>query len=97
MNIVNQDTINKHGNTIPKFCLTHDQSFKFEGGSNTSLKSRLQKDKLNPCYFGWVILRLINWILAARKKYPNQRLFAMKVSTSIAKLRCNHAPNSQRT
>ena len=72
MNIVDQDTIDEHGNTIPKFRLTHYQSYKFIGGSNTSLNSRLRKDELNPCYFGWVIRRLINWIVAARRKYPNQ-------------------------
>ena len=84
MNIVEQDTIDKYGNTIPKYRLTHDQSFKFEQGSNTSLNSRLQQDKLHPCYFGWVIRRLINWTVAARRKYPNQRILATKVDFKSA-------------
>jgi len=84
MNIIEQDTIDEHGNTIPKFRLTHDQSFKFEKGSNTSLNSRLRKEELHPCYFGWVIRRLINWIVAARKRYPNRRIFATKVDFKSA-------------
>jgi len=84
MNIVEQDTINEHGDTIPKFRLTHDQSFRFENGSNTSLNSRLCREELHPCYFGWVIRRLINWIVAARKKYPNRRILATKVDFKSA-------------
>ncbi len=84
MNIVEQDTIDEHGNTIPKFRLTHDQSFKFENGSNTSLNSRLFREELHPCYFGWVIRRLVNWIVAARRKHPNRRIFATKVDFKSA-------------
>jgi hypothetical protein len=84
MNIVEQDTIDKCGNTIPKYRLTHDQSFTFEQGSNTSLNSRLRQDKLHPCYFGWVTRRLINWIVAARRKYPNRRILATKVDFKSA-------------
>lgn len=64
MNIVEQDTIDEHGNTVPKFRLTHNQSFKFTG-SKTSLNSCLRKEDLHPCHFGWVIRCLINWIVAA--------------------------------
>jgi hypothetical protein len=84
MNIVEQDTIDEQGATIPKFRLTHDQSFKFENGSNTSLNSRLDKGKLHPCYFGWVIRRLVNWTVAARRKHPNSRIFATKVDFKSA-------------
>ena len=84
MNIVTQDTIDEKGNIIPKFRLTHDQSFKFVKGSNTSLNSRLRKDELPPCYFGWVIRRLVNWIVAARRKYPGRRIFATKVDFKSA-------------
>ena len=83
MNIVEQDTIDEHGNTVPKFRLTHDQSFKFTG-SKTSLNSRLRKEDLHPCHFGWVIRRLINWIVAARKKHPNRRIFATKADFKSA-------------
>ena len=84
MNIVEQDTIDDRGNTIPKYRLTHDQSFKFERGSNTSLNSRLRQDELHPCYFGWVIHRLINWIVSARRKHPNRRILATKVDFKSA-------------
>lgn len=96
MNIVSQDTIDRHGNIIPKFRLTHDQSFVF-GGSGTSLNSRLLKDQLTPCYFGWVIRRLANWIVAARRKYPGIRLFATKVDFKSAyrRMHLHHTIASQ--
>jgi hypothetical protein len=84
MNIVEQDTIDEHGTTVPKFRLTHDQSYKFEHGSNTLLNSRLDRNKLHPCYFGWVIRRLINWTVAAWRKHPNRRIFATKVDFKSA-------------
>ncbi|KAL3767984.1 hypothetical protein ACHAWU_005442 [Discostella pseudostelligera] len=82
MNIAYQDTIDEMGNIIPKKRLTHDQSFIFQG-SGTSVNSRVNKSKLTPCIFGWVIRRLANWIVAARRKYPNHRIYAMKL-TGIA-------------
>ena len=92
MNIVKQDTIDEHGNTIPKFPLTHDQSFKFVHGSNTSLNSQLRREELHPCYFGWVIRRLINWVVAARRKHPGTRIIATKVDFKSAyrRLHMNH-------
>ena len=73
MNIVTQDTIDEKGNIIPKFRLIHDQSFKF-----------VKKEELLPCYFGWVMRRLVNWIVAARRKYPGRRIFATKVDFKSA-------------
>jgi hypothetical protein len=70
LNIMHQNTINKDGVIIEKERLTHDQSFVYHG-SNTSVNSRTDKSKLEPCVFGWVIKRLINWIVAARRKHPN--------------------------
>jgi hypothetical protein len=50
LNIQAQSTINKRGEIIPKDKLTHDQSWKWQ--SETSVNSRVEKDKLMPCYFG---------------------------------------------
>lgn len=83
MNIVSQDTIDHNGNTILKHRLTHDQSFAFSG-SNTSINSRLRKDELNPCYFGWVVHWLVNCVAAAQQKYPGKRIFATKVDFKSA-------------
>lgn len=88
MNIIQQDTIDESGNTIPKYRLTHDQSFVMSG-SNSSVNSRLDKSKLAPCIFGWVTRRLLNWIVAARRKHPTRRILATKVDFKAAYRRCH--------
>ncbi len=57
--------------------LTHDQSFKWTT-SGTSLNSHTDTDLLQQCKFGKCLTRLINWTVAARRKYPNQRIMAKK-------------------
>ena len=48
------------------------------------LNLRLDQDKLHPCYFGWVIQRLVNWTVAAWRKHPNKGIFATKVDFKSA-------------
>ena len=67
----------KCDNSIGKNRLTHDQSY--EWWSVTSVNSRVDKDKVPPCMFGACIKRLINWAVAARRKYPNRRILASKI------------------
>ena len=67
--------------------LTHDQNWKWQSG--TSVNSRVNKDKLMPCYFGRTMRRLINWAVAARKLYPNKRILATKLDVKAA-YRCCH-------
>jgi len=83
LNIMSQNTINKDGVIVKKDRLTHDQSVATIG-SNTYVNSRLDKSKLAPCTFGWVIKWLINWIVAAQHKHPNQRVLASKVDFKSA-------------
>ena len=71
MNIMKQNTINKHGRIMEKDRLTHDQSYTW--GSGTSVNSRVVKDSLLPCRFGACLKRLMNWTVAARKKVSKQK------------------------
>jgi hypothetical protein len=32
-----------------------------------------------PCMFGKALLRMVNWTVAARQKFPNKRIFASKI------------------
>ena len=91
MNIATQDTIDGEGNVVPKDRLTHDQSYIFNG-SGTSVNSRVDKSQLTPCIFGWVIRRLVNWIVAARRKHPQRRIYATKLDFKAAyrRLHLNH-------
>ena len=87
MNIMKQNTIDEHGRVIEKDRLTHDQSYTW--GSGTSVNSRVVKNSLLPCRFGACLKRLMNWTVAARKKYPNKRILASKIDYKSAYRRCH--------
>jgi hypothetical protein len=69
LNIQPPWTINECGEIIEKDRLTHDQSFKWEK-SGSSVNSRTDTTQLQQYKFGKCLLRLINWVVAARKKIP---------------------------
>jgi hypothetical protein len=77
-----QNTIDKFGRIIPKDRLTHDQSWKWSSG--TSVSSCIQKELLQACRYGFCIHRLINWTIAARRKYPGQQILATKIDYKSA-------------
>ncbi len=83
-----QNTIDKMGKIIDKERLTHDQSYKWHG-SGTSVNSRVAKETLMPCMYGSCLRRLINWTVAARRKYPRRRIMASKINFKSAFWRCN--------
>ena len=87
MNIMNQNTIDENGKIVGKDRLTHDQSYKW--GSGTSVNSRVEKEQLLPCKFGACLKRLINWAVAARFKFPNERILASKIDYKSAYRRCH--------
>ena len=87
MNIMKQNTIDEYGSIIEKDRLTHDQSYIW--GSETSVNSRVRKDELLPCMFGYCLRRLMNWAVAARIKYPGKRILASKIDYKSAYRRCH--------
>ena len=78
MNIMAQNTIDEFGRGIPKDRLTHDQSWKWKG-SGTSVNSRTRKELLQETCYGFCIRCIVNWAVAARRKYPGQRILASKI------------------
>ena len=82
MNIMEQNSIDEFGRIIQKDRLTHDQSWKWSSG--TSVNSRVQKELLQACQYGFCIHRLINWAIAARRKYPGQQILATKIDYKSA-------------
>jgi hypothetical protein len=82
MNIMTQNTINKIGQIIPKDQLTHNQSWKWSSG--TSVNSRVRKELLQACRFGFFIRQIVNWAVAARSSYPNFRILATKIDYKSA-------------
>ena len=67
--VMKQTTFDEHGRIIEKDRLTHDQCYK--RGFETSVNRRVDKDLLLPFKFGASLKRLMNWAVAARKKYLN--------------------------
>jgi hypothetical protein len=72
LGLVCQNTINEVGETIKKWRITHDQTFRFQSG--TSVNSRVQKEKLTDCMFGSALRRFIHSIIYYRRKHPSTPL-----------------------
>jgi hypothetical protein len=82
MDITVQYTINELGRIVPKDRLTHDQSRKWSSG--TSINSRMNKVLHHSCKYNFCIRCLINWVIAARQKYPGQHILATKIDYKSA-------------
>jgi hypothetical protein len=105
LNIQEQNTIDSTGRIVPSKRLTHDQSYKWSA-SGTSVNSRTRKEELLPCVYGGVVRRLVNWAVAARRKYPTTRIYATKIdfksafrrlhmSSNTAKQSCTQLPHEE--
>ena len=79
---VEQDTINENGERIPKFQMTHDQSF--PGPSGLSVNNRVEEDELPPCMFGFCLLRIIHYIVHTRFRHPTTRILIGKYDIKSA-------------
>ena len=85
--------INDEGNYVPKKRITHDLSW--EGiSSKKSLNSRIDKEKLEPIMFGHCLLRVIHYIVALRKKYPNKVILIRKEDLKSAYRRMHLSADS---
>ena len=82
LNIQAQNTIDEFGNIVKKDRLTHDQSFDFS--EKSSVNSRVAKEELQPCRYGHCIKRIVNWLVAARRKHPNRKILCQKVDIKSA-------------
>jgi len=82
-----QTTIDEEGNIIPKYCLTHDQSF--PGPSGLSVNLRVKKDLLPPILYSFVLSRLAHYIINTRLLHPDTRIYLCKVDLDAAYRRCS--------
>lgn len=94
MGLALQDTINEHGDTVPKWRITHDQTFEVEPGANRSVNHRVKFDKLTQCQFGTALLRYIHFILHLRRCCPLQRILQTKVDLKAAYRRLHQAAST---
>jgi hypothetical protein len=82
LNIQLQKMINERGEINQRNRLTHDQNWKWQSG--TSFNSRVNKEKLMPCYSGKALKWLINWAGPDRKLHPKKRILASKFGIKSA-------------
>jgi hypothetical protein len=82
LGLVSQNTINELGQTITKWRLTHDQSFKFQ--SKTSVNSRVRKEKLARCMYGTALRRFIHAIVHYRRRFGEVPLLMAKFDLKSA-------------
>jgi len=62
--------------------MTHDQTF--PGTSGLSVNIRTIKEKLPPCVYGRVLLRLTHYIVDLRAKHPEKRILVGKYDLKSA-------------
>ena len=82
-----QSSINTLGEIVPKYRLTHDQSF--PGPSGLSVNLRVRKDLLPPIMYSFVLSRIMHYIVNVRKLLPTTRIFICKVDMDAAYRRCS--------
>jgi hypothetical protein len=87
-----QTTINTKGEIIPKYRLTHDQSF--PGPSQKSVNLRVKKELLPPIMYSFVLQRVIHYIVNTRKTLPTTKIFICKVDLDAAYRRCSMASST---
>ena len=70
------------GSRSVKFRMVHDQSF--EASTGSSVNKRINKDALEPLFYGHCLSRMIHNIVALRARYPTTRLLAAKTDFKAA-------------
>ena len=71
MNIMTEKKDKQEG-IVKNDRFTHNQSYKW--GSGTLVNIRVDKDNLLPCRFGACLNCLLNWTVAARKKFLSLKI-----------------------
>ena len=66
--VAEQFSINKKGERYTKICVTHN-CFSL-GPSGLSVKNRLLRNNLQPCFYGSFLLRILHMIASMRIKLP---------------------------
>ncbi len=87
-----QSTIDDKGNIIPKYRMTHDQTF--PGPSGLSVNLRIKKDLLPSILYSYVLCRSIHYIVNIRFKHPSTKIFICKVDLDAAFRRCTLASST---
>jgi hypothetical protein len=82
-----QETINELGERIPKFRMTHDQTF--PGPSLLSVNLRVIQDDLPPCMNSFVLIRSLHYIVNLCYHHPKTKIYISKFDLDAAYHRCH--------
>jgi hypothetical protein len=85
--IAHQWQANSDGSRVPKYRITHDQSF--EASVGESVNKRVDKDKLDELYYGYSLNRLLHYIISIRMHYPTTKILIAKTDFKGAYRRVN--------
>ncbi len=80
-------TPNERGERIPKYRMTHDQSFPEPSGH--SVNSRAIKESLPPCMYSFVLSRTIHYMVNLHRRHLSTRIFFCKFDLDAAYKRCH--------
>ena len=84
LGMVLQDSIDEHGEIVPKWCLTHDQSYNVTPNTQRSVNDRLLVQELTPCRFGRALLHHIHCIMGFHSCHPAAKILQMKADLKLA-------------
>lgn len=92
--LVEQDSINDLGEIVPKWRMTHDQSFNVTPNTQRSINDRLQTEHLTPCRYGRALMRHIHGIVNLRRRHPTTRILQTKIDWKSAYRRAHYHPRT---
>eukprot|EP00978_Attheya_sp_CCMP212_P025270 scaffold80933_cov58-Attheya_sp.AAC.1 len=91
LGIVTQETISESGAIIPKWRMTHDQSFNVVPDTVWSVNDHVVWESLTPCRYGTVLSRYIHVIVVLRQHYLSEIILQTKVDWKSAYHRMHYA------
>ena len=80
--LVVQQTINETGKTIPKYRVTHNQSFDFT--PEQSINNHLVRDTLLLLFYGFYLLWILHYIHSLRLHDLTQSILISKIDIKLA-------------
>ena len=95
LGVAEQFSINEKGERYIKRRVTHDCSF--PGPSGVSVNNRVQQESLQPCFYGFCLLRILHMISAMQRRWPTKRILIGKTDLDTAYLRIHAHANTAST
>ena len=97
LGVTEQMGVSASGEFVKKLRITHDLSFQ-GNESDESTNSRVVEDELEPCLFGYTLLRVIHRIVHLRKLHPKSIIWIRKEDLKSAYRRMHmHADTAVKT